>query len=282
MKHAASLMFLLCTVAPALAQQPDVINARVTTRPAQPDVARAIAEMTKAQVDPAWIGYVVPALNPESAAGRDDGWSERCRLEQQRVEPAADAERRGPIRLEPAPNVMVLVRVQSGEIRRVRSVSSDCQIDAGGLAFYWLGDVNGAQSVAFLRTLVNDNAAREQSEGALAAIALHRDAAAAGAILEIAKSGTPKLRQRALFWIARRAEAQAAGIITRAIDNDPDAGVKKQAVFALSQLPPSEGLPVLIKLARSHTDPAVRKQAMFWLGQSKDPRALTFFEDVLR
>ena len=48
------------------------------------------------------------------------------------------------------------------------------------------------------------------------------------------------------------------------------------------QLTPSEGMPELIKLARSHRDPVVRKQAMFWLGQSKDPRALTFFEDVLR
>jgi len=25
----------------------------------------------------------------------------------------------------------------------------------------------------------------------------------------------------------------------------------------------------------------VRKQAMFWLGQSNDPRAVKFFEDVL-
>jgi hypothetical protein len=26
----------------------------------------------------------------------------------------------------------------------------------------------------------------------------------------------------------------------------------------------------------------VRKQAMFWLGQSKDPRALAFFEQILK
>ena len=58
--------------------------------------------------------------------------------------------------------------------------------------------------------------------------------------------------------------------------------MKKQAVFALSQLPRDEGIPLLIKLARSHTNPIVRKQAMFWLGQSNDPRALSFFEEVLR
>jgi hypothetical protein len=41
-------------------------------------------------------------------------------------------------------------------------------------------------------------------------------------------------------------------------------------------------VPALIALAESHRDREVREQAMFWLGQSGDPRALTFFEQVLR
>jgi HEAT repeat protein len=57
--------------------------------------------------------------------------------------------------------------------------------------------------------------------------------------------------------------------------------VKKQAVFALSQLPKDEGIPLLIQVARKNNNPVVRKQAMFWLGQSNDPRALQFFEEVL-
>jgi hypothetical protein len=35
-------------------------------------------------------------------------------------------------------------------------------------------------------------------------------------------------------------------------------------------------------VAKNNRNPEVRKQAMFWLGQSQDPRALTFFEEVLR
>ena len=277
----ATLAFAAGLVASAAAaQQPNFVNARVVPRPPQPDVRGAIAATAKSQAEPAWIGYTVPALNNDQS-GRNDGWSERCRLEQQRVDPATNTPAQGPIRLEPAPTVMVLIRVQAGEIRRVRSVSGDCQLDAGGLPLYWLGEVSAAQSVEFLKTLFGDTA-RENSEGALSAIALHRDNAASAAILDLAKTGSSKMRQRALFWIARRAEAQAAGIITQAIDNDRDVEVKKQAVFALSQLPRDEGVPLLIKLARSHADPVVRKQAMFWLGQSKDPRALTFFEEVLR
>jgi hypothetical protein len=40
-------------------------------------------------------------------------------------------------------------------------------------------------------------------------------------------------------------------------------------------------VPLLIQVARSNKNVAVRKQAMFWLGPSKDPRALSFFEEIL-
>ena len=52
-------------------------------------------------------------------------------------------------------------------------------------------------------------------------------------------------------------------------------------MFALSQMPAEEGVPLLINVARTNSNPEVRKQAMFWLGQSKDPKALAFFEEVL-
>jgi hypothetical protein len=35
-------------------------------------------------------------------------------------------------------------------------------------------------------------------------------------------------------------------------------------------------------VARTNSNPAVRKRAMHWLGQSKDPRAIDFFESVLK
>ena len=58
--------------------------------------------------------------------------------------------------------------------------------------------------------------------------------------------------------------------------------MKKKAVFALTQLPKDEGVPLLIQVARTNRNPVVRKQAIFWLGQSKDPRALRFFEEILK
>ena len=81
--------------------------------------------------------------------------------------------------------------------------------------------------------------------------------------------------------LAQKAGRKAASAITEAIEHDPETQVKEKAVFALSQLPKDEGVPKLIDVARTNRNPAVRKQAIFWLGQSRDPRALAFFEEVL-
>ena len=82
--------------------------------------------------------------------------------------------------------------------------------------------------------------------------------------------------------LAQKAGKKAQSAITGAIQNDPDTEVKKKAVFALSQMPNDEGIPKLIEVAETNKNAEVRKQAMFWLGQSGDPRALAFFERVLR
>jgi len=39
---------------------------------------------------------------------------------------------------------------------------------------------------------------------------------------------------------------------------------------------------LLIQVARTNRNPEVRKRAIFWLGQSKDERALSFIEEVLK
>jgi HEAT repeat protein len=89
------------------------------------------------------------------------------------------------------------------------------------------------------------------------------------------------VRGQALFWLAQKAGRRAADAIEGAIRDDPETEVKKKAVFALSQLPKDDGVPLLIRTARTSRNPEVRKQAVFWLGQSSDPRALAYFEEVL-
>jgi HEAT repeat protein len=173
-------------------------------------------------------------------------------------------------------------------MERLQTVTPDCEVDAGGLPVVWLEGVTSAQSAAWLTTQIRSADTSGQREprvvrSALAALIWHPGNEPLDTIVAAARDDRrPFVRSQALFWLSQRAGQQAVGAIRNAIDNDPETEVKKKAVFALSQLPKSEGVPLLIEIAQNNRNREVRKQAMFWLGQSKDPRAISFFEQVLK
>ncbi len=189
-----------------------------------------------------------------------------------------------PVHLEPPDVFFVLYRIEGRQVVRIRSYSADCPMDAGGKAVHWFTNVSAADSLSYLRAFVNSATFSSRIvDSAVTAVAMHEGRPALDALITMARdNASTKVRGSALFWLAQRAGQKAVGTITSAIDNDPDTEVKKKAVFALSQLPRDEGVPLLIQQARTNKNAAVRKQAMFWLGQSKDPRALKFFEEILR
>ncbi len=91
-----------------------------------------------------------------------------------------------------------------------------------------------------------------------------------------------EVRNNAIFWVSQAAgEAATKGLQEIVDDPDGDREVRKSAVFSLSQRPAGESVPALIRVARTNRDPEIRRSAIFWLGQSKDPRALQYFEEVL-
>lgn len=288
----------------------------------------AIQSIASSQSGPLWIGYTVPIVAGERQMSC---WFEGS------FQPSPNRT----IHLEGATEVSVLLRLENKTVGKVRVFTPDCQLDTGGLPFYWLDNVRPADSVNYLVPLAKTN------HSAVAAIALHAEASADAALQTLAapdqpdslrrqaifwlgnsrgRSGyetldrivredpndkirehaifaisqskqtaaipriiqvarddkSPHVRGQALFWLAQRAGKKVAEAeLNHAIDNDPEIEVKKKAVFGLSQLPDHEGVPLLIQVARSNRNPAVKKQALFWLGQSKDPRALTFIEEIL-
>ena len=216
-----------------------------------------------------WVGYRVPKV---------PGNQTMC---------GSEHERTTKVLLEGAREIQVLARIENNALTRLRTVTPDCEIDATGATLVWLSGVSTADSAAWLSSLVTGSAPSRDAtnhvaEPALAALAMQAGDEAATALVNLAKTAAvSRVRGQALFWLAQRAGAVALPTITNAVDNDPDTEVKKKAVFALSQLPKDEGVPKLIEVARTHRSPEVRKQAFFWLGQSKDPRAIAFFEEVL-
>jgi HEAT repeat protein len=147
---------------------------------------------------------------------------------------------------------------------------------------FWLGEARGAEGLRMLQKMAHDDPSSEIRAQVTFALSVSKQPGALPEMIRMAhEDESPHVRGQALFWLAQKAGKKAEGAITGAIENDPDTEVKKKAVFALSQMPKDEGVPKLIEVAQTNRNPEVRKQAMFWLGQSQDPRALAFFEQIL-
>jgi hypothetical protein len=147
---------------------------------------------------------------------------------------------------------------------------------------FWLGNARGNRGYEALRRLAREETSDSVRKKVTFALSQSPVPAATETLIAMARNdASSKVRGQALFWLAQKAGRKASEAIQDAIRDDPETEVKKRAVFALSQLPADESATQLIRVARTNRNPAVRKQAIFWLGQSKDPRALEFLEEIL-
>jgi HEAT repeats len=271
MKHLISCFTVFClTASTSWAQQPRITNGQVQPLALSGSLDRTIRDLAARSSDPVWVGYAVPIIPGEhnmccwSSDGSAGSCCTGCRLEPGSSNTVRLSTADSSTRLEPGDAFFVLFRLEQKEVNRIRMFSEDCPLDAGGRTIHWLTGVRPAESVAVL-----------------AAYAAAPDRKPADSALSAINAESTHVRGQALFWLAQRAGEKAVGTITEAIERDPETDVKKRAVFALSQLPKDQGVPLLIDIARKNANPVVKKQAIFWLGQSKDPRALQFFEEIL-
>ena len=350
-KYLFAIVICASTLA-VLAQQPRVSNTDFTVEPIGGTLTATVDRFRHSNAQ-RWLGYEVAAL-PQSHFSACSSWSNASSM---------DNDCCGEYRLEGETNYSVnpgnqaateykfyvLLRLNQGEIIKVRSVMAGCHLDAGGVPFTWLTGVNANDSIAFLSGLATQfsESHRSRVDDALLAIGYHAtpeatkvlsgiaassapmhlreqaafwlgvqrghegflalqslektttesvfrekltfdfsqnsDPAAEDELLHMAKSDPDtKVREQALFWLAQKAGKKASAALKDAIENDPETDVKKKAVFALSQLPKDESVPQLIHVADTNSNPAVRKEAFFWLGQSHDPRALAYLEQILK
>jgi hypothetical protein len=103
-------------------------------------------------------------------------------------------------------------------------------------------------------------------------------------MLEIARANdaSESSRKSSLFWVSQEAGAVAtAGLADVAMDDANDGSVRSDALFYLAQRRNGEGIPSLIRVVRESKSRKLKKDAIFHLSQSRDPRALDLFEQLL-
>jgi HEAT repeats len=259
---------LACLAALPLAAQPKLlVNAQVDTRSAAAGLDSVFHSLLAVQPQPAWIGYSVPSVR-NGGLGCEyvrDGFTSP-----------------GVVHLEPPDHAVILVRVEAGAVTRIRSLSPDCEIDAGGLPVHWLTDVSPAASVSFLATLIP---IREiTGDGALSAIAVHNDPSA-DAVLDryLAPNQPETIRLRAVSWMASWRGRHGFEAIKKIIAEDPDGRVRERAVTALGSSKDPEAGPLLISLARGDQNARIREQAVSALvsGRKSIPNAVDTLKAII-
>jgi len=275
-----------------------ISNANIERRPLTTTLEREVQAIAS-RGQAVWIGYRTPMIPGERHMCCSDSVSDagsccgQCRLESgggvTMTRDSAVDQRASRIILEPPADILILARAENGAIRRLRTFTPDCDIDGSAMPIVWLENVRPADSEAWLTTLARSDSAGDRDREnrvvrpAISALAVHPGQSAVTTLVSLARDDKrTSIRSHALFWLSQRAGEEAVAAIKTAVDDDPEIEIKRRAVFALSQLPQAEGVVLLIQLARTHRNAIVRRQAMFWLGQSRDPRAVTFFEEILK
>ena len=293
---AASLILATGQAVAVVAQPPRIANGRITEQPAAAPFQETFRSLVSAQAGVAWIGYSVPVVEGERTMCCSDSGStfisgsvvtvdgrsccNACRLEPSTgrsasSEPAPPGQT-GAIQLEGPDRMTVLLRVVDRRIERIRVFSHDCELDAGGRPVVWLNDVQPADSIALLESMAKPAGDRPDrvSDGAISAIALHRDSAADASLEHLVASNQPEsVRKKVTFWLGNTRGARGLELLRGILRDDPSAEVRKSAVFGISQSREPGALEELIQTARSHGDSAVRGQAIFWLGQKAGVKA---------
>jgi hypothetical protein len=254
-------LWLLAAALPAVAQPKLLINGQVDTRSAGAGLEREFRGLLAAQPQPAWIGYTVPSIRSYDLG---------CEY----VSPGGRTAP-GVVHLEPPDQAVILFRIVSGAVDRIRALSPDCEIDAAGVPVHWLADVRPADSVALLATF--------DTNQALTAIAMHADPAADAALEHFVAAGQPETaRRRAAYWLGAARGQRGLDIVKDLLAKDASEPLRRQAISGLASNRQPAALDLLISIARSDRDPQIRKQAFNAIGRSRDPRAQAFLEDVLK
>jgi HEAT repeat protein len=286
-----SAVLLLIAVSAGALQTPQIQNGRIETRQATA-IENELARVAAGSVEPVWAGWRVPVADGQrggcSTYSNESYYVRGEFLEtgpfsggnspQLTAPPAGPPQ---PVQLEAASDLVILVRVAGGRVERLRSISADCPLDAGGRTVYWLQGPTPVESIKYLESLLRPNTgvtpAQEQrlSASAVSAIAMHRDPSADVVLDRLATSDTDSdLRRAARSSLGSIRGAHGFTVLRQLVERERVPDVRRQLVGALGLTRQTGTVDALLQIARRDVDAKVRGEAAYWLPQRGGPRTI--------
>jgi HEAT repeats len=178
---------------------------------------------------------------------------------------------------------IALHRDPSADVVLDQIATSDTDSDLRRSAASQLGANRGTHGFETLRKMIGTEKSQDVRRQLVSALGQTREPQTPDALLTLAQSDADSgIRGEAAYWYVRRAGARGLPTALAILDKDTDDNVKKRVVSGIAGLQADDSVPALIQLARTNSNMTVRKQAVSALGQTKDPRAVTFLEEILK
>jgi hypothetical protein len=252
---------VLFSAAVTLAQQPEITHAQLTTKSVDHGLAAEL-DVLKREGTPVWVGYSIPVVDKFSS-----GWSSD-RVAYLEGKPSSGEGNSGDGNRPSFDHAVILLRIESGGVEKVRVESPDRQLDGGGLHFEWLNNVAVDDSVNALSGVVKQDSTKKLRDGAVFAIAIHQTPAATQSLIAFtAPANDRELREKAAFWLANERGNDGFVAIQRLAREDSDAVFREKLAFDLNLSKEPDAVKELVRMAHSDAAPGVRKQAQFWMAQ---------------
>jgi hypothetical protein len=279
---------------PSQSVVPRVENAKMETRAVSTSLGAALREIAQRADKVQWVGYAVDQVSGEhsmccwnSGDSNGDGNCGTCRLESDSQNIGTSSKNSGAVKLEGSRSLMVLLRLEAQHAMKVRALSSECVLDAGGLPFVWLSGVKPAESVELLSGYVRgadfaEHEDRSLAHGALMAIAMHGDTAADRAMESfVAPDQRESLRKQSAFWLGAARGKSGVSLLEKMAKSDPSPEVRSQVAFALHVSKEPSALDDIIRMAHEDSSAHVRGQALFWLAQKAGQKAAATIQGAI-
>jgi len=150
-------------------------------------------------------------------------------------------------------------------------------------AIFWLGQKRSEDNATYLKGLYTRVKTDALKEKIIFSLSQQRNFGNAEWIMKIAldPKESIEMRKQALFWAGQNGGASTESFASL-YDKMTDSEIKEQLIFVLSQRGrDGKALEKLMDIAKTDKDKELRSKAVFWLGQSRDPRAAKFLEDLI-
>jgi len=160
-------------------------------------------------------------------------------------------------------NQAAFLLYESGRNAPVRAeiYNLDRPRDYAGYPVYWLGRVDGEESLSFLRSLV-DSMPNQSGSRVVDAIAAHDESRVPAVLRDVIRAAKGiQSRTAAVSWLGRWPD-QAEFLATLVRDERELAAIRREAAEAIGESPDAPPLPLLQELYRSVTHREVKRELL--------------------